>query len=156
MLNSFSDQDVSRFEALLDGVETAHAFATPGMSEPHRPLSAAKVKAIAEDRHSPYLLCVRDLKGKFVKLSHAWETRLGYSMMDLTGAPLLHLVHPADVWSTHDRMVAVTSQSAVGVFTNRYRHQAGGYRNLSWAARLYGDQVFGLALDVTLAGLAGA
>lgn len=152
-LNTFSDQDVVKFEALFGGITDAHVPTGAGPSDSHGRLSADKIRAIAADRCSQYLLCVRDLKGKFVKLSHAWETRLGYSMADLTGAPLLHLVHPSDVWSTHDRMVAVTAERAVGVFTNRYRHRAGGFLELRWAARLHGDRVYGVAIDVTRADL---
>lgn len=107
-----------------------------------RPTEAAEPK-------SRYLLCIRDLRGRLVKLSHSWETNLGFRLPDLEGVPLLKLVHPADIWLTHDRMEAVRGGRAAGGFSNRYRCRRGGYRQLEWTARLFGDQVFGVAHDVT-------
>jgi PAS domain S-box-containing protein len=98
---------------------------------------------------TPELLCVRDLRGKFVRLSGAWTQVLGYPIEQLRGMSLLDLIHPGDVWATHDTMQAANRDEPVEGFVNRYRHRDGRYRQLEWTARLVGDHVFGVARDVT-------
>jgi PAS domain S-box-containing protein len=98
---------------------------------------------------SPDLLCVRDLRGKLIRLNPAWSTLLGFSLDALHGAPLLDLVHPEDVWATHDVMHGVSDERMVLGFSNRYRRLDGGYRRFEWTARQFGDYVFGLGRDVT-------
>jgi PAS domain S-box-containing protein len=100
---------------------------------------------------TPELLCVRDLRGKFVRLSGAWTQVLGYPIEQLRGMSLLDLIHPADVWATHDVMQAANRDEPVERFVNRYRHRDGQYRQLEWTARRVGDRVFGVARDVTSA-----
>jgi PAS domain S-box-containing protein len=95
------------------------------------------------------LLCIRDLKGALVQVSCGWTTRLGFAADDLRGRPLLTLVHPEDVWETHDVMGGIKSSGLVVGYTNRYRRKSGGYRQLIWTAKLFGDRVFGLGRDVT-------
>lgn len=95
------------------------------------------------------LLCIRDLKGNFVRVSRAWTSSLGFAADDLRGRPLLTLVHPEDVWETHDVMGGIKSSGLVVGYTNRYRRRTGGYRQLIWTAKLFGDRVFGVGRDVT-------
>ena len=95
------------------------------------------------------MLCIRDMEGRFVKLSRSWETTLGYSIDELLGAPLLPLVHPDDVPATHDLMQRIVVENEIVGFINRYRHRDGGYRSLEWRARRSGDRVFAVARDVT-------
>jgi len=94
------------------------------------------------------LLCVRDLRGKLLRLNPAWSTVLGFPLHDLHGATLLDLVHPDDVWATHDIMHRVSPELMVLGFSNRYRHAGGGHRRFEWTARRFGDQVFGLGQAV--------
>jgi PAS domain S-box-containing protein len=91
------------------------------------------------------LVCVRDMAGRFVGLSPSWTTTLGFTLEDLQGAPLLSLIHPDDVWATHDVMQGISATNPVVGFTNRYRCKDGSYRRLEWTARLYGDRVLGVA-----------
>lgn len=93
---------------------------------------------------APHLLCVRDLRGKLVRLNPAWSMLLGFSLDELQGMTLLDLVHPEDVWATHDIMHRVSDELMVLGFSNRYRLASGGYRRFVWTARRFGDQVFGL------------
>lgn len=91
------------------------------------------------------LVCIRDMAGRFIGLSPSWTTTLGFSLDELHGAPLLTLIHPDDVWATHDTMQAISPSNPVVGFTNRYRCKDGSYRRLEWTARLYGDRVLGVA-----------
>jgi len=95
------------------------------------------------------MLCIRDLEGRFVKLSRAWETVLGYSIDELLGAPLLPLLHPDDVAATQAHMAQANESGEVTGFVNRYRRRDGEYRQLEWRARRSGDLIFGVARDVT-------
>jgi PAS domain S-box-containing protein len=97
---------------------------------------------------SPDLLCVRDLRGKLVRVNPAWSALLGFSLNDLQGAPMLDLVHPEDTWATHDIMNGVNAERMVLGFINRYRMLDGGYRRFEWTARRFGDQVFGLGRQI--------
>lgn len=95
------------------------------------------------------LLCIRDLKGNFVRLSRAWTSTLGFAADEVRGRPMLSLVHPEDVWETHDVMGGIKSSGLVVGFTNRYRRRSGGHRQLIWTAKLFGDRVFGIGRIVT-------
>jgi PAS domain S-box-containing protein len=137
---TFALDERRKFEALLKLAAKEDGFGTPPLD----------LRALGDwTGASRYLLCIRDLRGRFVRLSHSWEANLGYALEDLEGVPLLDLVHPADVWLTHDRMDAVRAQRAAGLFINRYRCSDGGFRRLEWTAQLFGDQVFGIACDIT-------
>ena len=56
------------------------------------------------------MLCIRDMAGRMVKLSAAWETVLGYTVEELQGNPLLPLVHPDDVATTRLEMLRVETR----------------------------------------------
>jgi PAS domain S-box-containing protein len=94
------------------------------------------------------MLCIRDLQGRFVKLSRAWETVLGYPVESLESQPLLPLVHPDDVAETLAYMAKAEEGEVFG-FINRYRHRDGHYCPLEWRARRSGDLVFAVGRDVT-------
>ena len=95
------------------------------------------------------MLCIRDMAGRFVRVSPSWTTVLGWTTEELIGQPLLPLIHPDDVPATADLMKAIQSDGEIVGFVNRYRHRDGRYRQLEWRARLSGDQVFAVARDVT-------
>lgn len=97
---------------------------------------------------SPDLLVVRDLRGKLIRINPAWSTQLGFSLEVLRGAPMLDLVHPDDVWASHDVMQGVDDAHMVLGFTNRYRTVDGRYRQFEWTARRFGDYVFGIGRQV--------
>ncbi|HZV83440.1 MAG TPA: ATP-binding protein [Brevundimonas sp.] len=98
------------------------------------------------------MLCIRDLEGRFARLSPSWEQVLGYPLAELEGSPLLPLVHPDDVEATaahmHRLNVVEESGEVIG-FVNRYRHRDGGYRQLEWRARRRGSRIYAVARDVT-------
>jgi PAS domain S-box-containing protein len=94
------------------------------------------------------MLCIRDLQGRFVKLSRAWETVLGYPVESLEGQPLLSLIHPDDQAESKAYMAKAENGEVFG-FINRYRRRDGHYCPLEWRARRSGDLVFAVARDVT-------
>jgi PAS domain S-box-containing protein len=98
------------------------------------------------------MLCIRDLDGRFTRLSPSWERVLGYPLAQLEGAPLLPLVHPDDVAATVAHMHRLNEDEPDGEvvgFVNRYRHHDGSYRQLEWRARRRGSQIYAVARDVT-------
>ncbi|HEX7943102.1 MAG TPA: ATP-binding protein [Phenylobacterium sp.] len=95
------------------------------------------------------MLCIRDMAGRLVKVSAAWESVLGYTVDELQGRPLLPLVHPDDVAATKAEMKRIETEAGVVAFVNRYRHRDGHYRQLEWRARRSGDKIFAMARDVT-------
>lgn len=99
-------------------------------------------------QESQDLLCVRDLRGKLIRLNPSWSTMLGFPERHLHGAPLLDFVHPQDVWATHDVMHGVSGDQMVLGFSNRYRMLDGGHRRFEWTARRFGDYVFGIGCKI--------
>lgn len=134
--------------------------ATSRISRPHGLIGVASLEAQVSPITSPEafealfgrtpdLLCVRDLRGKLVRLNSSWSAQLGFSPRDLHGAPILDMVHPQDVWATHDVMLGVDEDRMVLGFSNRYRQADGGYLRFEWTARRFGDHVFGLGRQIT-------
>lgn len=95
------------------------------------------------------LMCIRDMQGRFVRVNQAWEATLGLSTDEVLNAPLLPLVHPADVPATLLRMADADRRGEVVDFVNRYQRRDGSYRHLQWRARRAGDVILGRARDVT-------
>ncbi len=95
------------------------------------------------------MLCIRDMDGRFVKVSRAWETVLGHPVEALEGASLLPFLHPDDLEATRANMGRAEGDADVSGFVNRYRRADGSYCQLEWRARRRGDLVFGVARDVT-------
>ncbi len=95
------------------------------------------------------MMIVRDMDGRFVKVSRAWETNMGYPVESLEGKPALDLLHPDDVEATRAQMAVADQGGQVDGFVNRYRRVDGTYRQLEWRARRAGDFVFSVARDVT-------
>ena len=134
--------DRQRFEATLAASEARAVRAAEAARETARDLSSFFDVSLD-------MLCIRDMRGNFVKLSRAWESVLGYPIETLEGEPLLPLVHPDDLSSTQGLMARADLEDEVVGFVNRYRHRDGHYRQLEWRARRSGDLVFAVARDVT-------
>ncbi len=95
------------------------------------------------------MLCIRDRNGRFVRANQAWETVLGYPVAELEGSLMLSLIHPDDAAASGELMQRIHIDGEILGFINRYRHRDGHYRYLEWRARHVGDNVFGVARDVT-------
>jgi two-component system cell cycle sensor histidine kinase/response regulator CckA len=96
------------------------------------------------------LLCIADQEGRFVRLNHAWEQVLGWSLADLEGAEYLRYVHPEDHPATIAVMEELRNNRAITSFVNRYRCKDGRYRSIEWrSARADQGLIYSAARDVT-------
>lgn len=96
------------------------------------------------------MLCIADNKGYFRRLNAAWESTLGFSMDELTGARFLDFIHPEDLEATLASMNDLSNEKAVLNFVNRYRCKDGSYRWIEWRTHPYGTElVYAAARDIT-------
>lgn len=79
------------------------------------------------------LVCIAGSDGYFQKLNPAWETILGWTSEALMSRSWIEFVHPDDVEATLTA-VKQARHSGISQCENRYRHQDGSYRWLSWRA----------------------
>ena len=97
------------------------------------------------------MLCIANAEGYFIRLSPAFTRTLGWSLDELMSRPFLDFVHPDDRAST---LLEVERQIGRGEpvleFQNRYRHQDGSWRLLSWKSTAHPDgSLYAIARDVT-------
>ena len=97
------------------------------------------------------MLCIANAEGYFIRLSPAFTRTLGWSLEELMGRPFLDFVHPDDRAST---LLEVERQIGRGEpvleFQNRYQHQNGSWRLLSWKSSPHPDGIlYAIARDVT-------
>jgi len=97
------------------------------------------------------LLCVAGFDGRLQQVNPAWTKCLGWSATELTGQPMVELIHPADQEATLAVRTRIHRGEPVRGFENRYRCRDGSYRWLSWSVHPLSElrQVFGVARDVT-------
>ena len=95
------------------------------------------------------LFCISDTEGRFLKLNHAWQTTLGYTLAELEGRMFLDFVHPEDRPATLKAMQDLAGQQQVISFVNRYLTRDGRYRWIEWHAQPGGKLVFSGARDIT-------
>lgn len=95
------------------------------------------------------LMCIADIKGRFLRLNPEWEEVLGYSVHEFEGKYFLDYVHPDDMKNTLAALSKLASHEKVTSFENRYRHKDGSYRWIEWRSRPYGNLVYAVARDVT-------
>jgi PAS domain S-box-containing protein len=94
-------------------------------------------------------LTIASQDGFFKRVSPASHDLLGWTPEELTGRPWLDFVHPDDVESTIREAQKLKAGQRVLNFENRYRHKDGSWRVLSWRSTPKGDQMYGIARDVT-------
>jgi PAS domain S-box-containing protein len=97
------------------------------------------------------MLCISNANGYFKRVSPAFTRTLGWSVQELLIRPFLDFVHPEDRAVT---LAEVERQVARGEetlqFENRYQHQDGSWRVLSWRSVPYaGGFMYATARDVT-------
>lgn len=95
------------------------------------------------------LLCILDDRGRFVRLSQAWERVLGWAPEVLEGQSYLPLMHEDDRAATMAEGRRFVEGHVVSNFRNRYRDVHGEYRVLEWQARPSGHRIYAVARDVT-------
>ncbi len=99
----------------------------------------------------PDLLCIAGVDGRFRRVNRAFCNTLGYTAEELTAVPFAMFVHPDDRQATAREMAAIAGGTATLAFENRYRHQDGTYRLLSWRTTSPGPDglLYAAARDIT-------
>lgn len=96
------------------------------------------------------LFCVAGADGYFKVLNSAWVDTLGYSKEELLSRPYIDFVHPEDKTATAHQQQRIKDGLLVIDFQNRYRHQDGSWRWLSWKATPQPDgTIYAVARDIT-------
>jgi PAS domain S-box-containing protein len=98
------------------------------------------------------LICIADIKGRFLEVNPTFSTLLGYSRDELVSRPHIDFVHPDD----RDKTLQVIAEKlelgeTVLHFENRYLRKDGGVAWLEWTSQpLVGKGVtFAIARDIT-------
>jgi PAS domain S-box-containing protein len=94
-------------------------------------------------------LTIASQDGYFKRVSPASQELLGWTPEEFTDRPWLDFVHPDDVESTIREAQKLKAGQRVLNFENRYRHKDGSWRVLSWRSTPQGNQMYGIARDVT-------
>ncbi len=97
------------------------------------------------------LLAVANFDGYFTRVNPAFERTLGHGAAELLAVPYLDFVHPDDRALTIAEARKLGAGALTVSFENRYRHQDGSYRWLSWSATPAAERglVYAVAHDVT-------
>ncbi|WP_456107173.1 response regulator [Pseudomonas mangiferae] len=98
---------------------------------------------------SPDMLCTARPDGHFVTLNPAWERTLGWDEATIKAQRFSALVHPDDLAVSEQAMHALTCETTVTAFENRYRHRDGSYRWFSWNAVPRDGLIYATVRDVT-------
>ena len=98
-------------------------------------------------KHSRDLQAVIDDRGRFLQVSDAWCTVLGWQAAEVVGHPAYTFIHPADRPAGDRPFFASLARGAA--FENRVRHKDGGYRCISWVASQDEDTIYASGRDVT-------
>ena len=99
---------------------------------------------------NPDMLAVLNPKGLFERSNPAWQTVLGWPEVTIASTPFLEFVHPDDRERSREAFVDALSDGHDALhFENRYRHQQGGYRWLSWLTVLEDGKLYCSARDIT-------
>lgn len=101
-------------------------------------------------KHTPALVGVATVDGRFVRVSRAWASFLGLSLEDIEGADFMGFVHPDDRAATEAALSRLDQHKPVIDFVNRYQDATGEYRRLSWRSDRGSDGlIYFTAQDVT-------
>lgn len=97
------------------------------------------------------MLCIAGLDGYFKRINPAFSKTLGYSSEELLKHPFITFVHPDDVAATENEMRKLADGQPTLHFDNRYRHQDGSWRWISWRVQPYLEEkiLYATARDIT-------
>ncbi|MBK7828012.1 PAS domain-containing protein [Nannocystis sp.] len=97
------------------------------------------------------MLATANRDGYFVDLNPVWARVLGYSLAELRARPFVDFVHAEDREATAAAAAKLFQGAELVGFENRYRHQGGEYRWLSWTAAAAGPDglLYACARDIT-------
>ncbi len=136
-------------------VVTLTDLASIGMNAPESPIEVTQDSAKAESTLNRFFALSLDLfsitnkNGYFQQLNPTWENALGWTLLELQHTPWVELIHPDDVEVTL-KTEELCSQQDLVEYENRYRHQDGSYRWLSWRVSQAEDGlIYRVAKDIT-------
>ena len=96
------------------------------------------------------LFGVADADGVWLAVNPAWQQVLGWPAEAIVGRTTDWLTHPDDLARTRREIEEdLAAGHITTAFENRFRHQDGSYRTLSWTAVPRGDRLYCVARDVT-------
>ena len=84
-------------------------------------------------KNSSDLQAVVGEDGVFRAVNDAWKEILGWQPHEVVGRNYLDFIHPDDHLTSEDAL-ATASVSVLPAYENRFRHQDGGWRWISWVA----------------------
>ncbi|WP_137175428.1 PAS domain-containing protein [Massilia sp. HP4] len=100
---------------------------------------------------SPDILGVLDADGFMESSNPAWQATLGWTEDEVAATPFLDFIHPDDRAATETAWRDARDHGIRAMrIENRYRHQAGGWRWLSWVAVPDGGKVYCSARDISV------
>jgi PAS domain S-box-containing protein len=98
--------------------------------------------------NSQDLLVVLDGAGTFQAVNCAWTAVLGWSPAELVNRSFLDFIHPDDHPSSRGALADATAAPLMH-YENRYRHQDGSYRWISWVASPDADRIYASGRHIT-------
>jgi PAS domain S-box-containing protein len=98
---------------------------------------------------NPDIMGVLNTDGFFEKTNPAWQTILGWPRETIETTKFFDLIHPDDLPRTYEAWDQVNQGRPVLRFENRYKHQEGGWRWLSWVVVPEDGKFYGSARDIT-------
>ncbi|CAO4150815.1 PAS domain S-box protein [Methylorubrum extorquens] len=100
-------------------------------------------------RNSRDLLVVVGADGVFRAVNPAWKAILGHDPAEVVGRGFQEFVWPEDGVVTRTALSYAATTEDLTAFENRYRHQDGSPRWISWHTATEGDVVYAYGRDVT-------
>ncbi|MFY9294730.1 MAG: PAS domain S-box protein [Methylorubrum rhodinum] len=100
-------------------------------------------------RNSRDLLVVVGVDGVFRAVNPAWRTILGHDPAEVVGRSFQEFVWPEDDVVTRTALSYAATDDDLTAFENRYRHEDGTPRWISWHTATEGDIVYAYGRDVT-------
>ena len=100
-------------------------------------------------RNSRDLLVVVGVDGVFRAVNPAWKAILGHEPAEVVGRNILDFVWPGDRVLTRTALTYAASAEDLTSFENRYTHEDGSPRWISWHTASEGDTVYAYGRDVT-------
>ena len=156
----FSHKDGRRIPVLIVGASLQVPF-DQNQEGSAFVLNLTELKQVTEGRDrffelSPDLFVIGSLingviQPNFTFVNQAWERIMGYSSEEIVSQPFMSFVHPEDEASTLQVAQKIAAGEPLVNFENRYRHQDGTYRWLSWNVTVVFEQnrFYALARDIT-------
>lgn len=97
------------------------------------------------------LMCIVDLRGRFIEINPTFSDTMGYSIQELQNRSIAHIIHPDDLPIPLPRLMAMLKRIKYFQFENRFVCRNRSEKILSWRS-VYdpeGKCIYGTARDVT-------